>query len=157
MLTAMGKMVQQIATINNLLIFINIQISQLQKSNEGRVSGEGPALAGISSLPPKAGEGRGRPGKAGLLPVLGGGGSCSRTWAPHPQLWGLDVRALQWLPLLAWSGRGLPLPWAQGTKAPAPTAQVSDLLVLPGSGGVGRLGDQSPGAGQAWQPLPIHE
>ena len=62
MLTAMGKMVQQIATINNLLIFINIQIGQLQKSNEGRVSGEGPALAGISSLPPKAGEGRGRPG-----------------------------------------------------------------------------------------------
>ena len=59
MLTVMGKMVQQIATINNLLIFINMQISQLQKSNEGRASGEGPATAGISSLPPKAGEGQG--------------------------------------------------------------------------------------------------
>lgn len=44
-LTAMDKMVQQIATINNLLIFINIQISQLQKSNEGRASGEGPDMA----------------------------------------------------------------------------------------------------------------
>lgn len=45
MLTEMDKMVQQIATINNLLIFINIQISQLQKSNEGRASGEGPDMA----------------------------------------------------------------------------------------------------------------
>lgn len=44
-LTAMDKMVQQIATINNLLIFINIQISQLQKSNEGRAPGEGPGMA----------------------------------------------------------------------------------------------------------------
>lgn len=44
-LTAMDKMVQQIATINNLLIFINIQISQLQKSNEGSASGEGPDMA----------------------------------------------------------------------------------------------------------------
>lgn len=44
-LTEMDKMVQQIATINNLLIFINIQISQLQKSNEGRASGEGPDMA----------------------------------------------------------------------------------------------------------------
>lgn len=44
-LTAMDKMVQQIATINNLLIFINIQISQLQKSNEERASGEGPDMA----------------------------------------------------------------------------------------------------------------
>ena len=59
MLTVMGKMVQQIATINNLLIFINMQISQLQKSNEGRASGEGPVMAGTASLPPQAGEGQG--------------------------------------------------------------------------------------------------
>lgn len=78
MLTAMGKMVQQIATINNLLIFINIQISQLQKSNEGRASGEGPVMAGISSLPPKAGEGQ------RSCQLWGKGGACSCTWAPSP-------------------------------------------------------------------------
>lgn len=65
MLTVMGKMVQQIATINNLLIFINIQISQLQKSNEGRASGEG-ARYGRNLI--TASKGWGRPG---LLPVLG--------------------------------------------------------------------------------------
>lgn len=68
MLTAMGKMVQQIATINNLLIFINIQISQLQKSNEGRASGEG-ARYGRNLITPSEGWGRPR-----LLPVLGGSG-----------------------------------------------------------------------------------
>lgn len=35
MLTAIGEMAQQIATINNLLIFINIQISRLQKLKGG--------------------------------------------------------------------------------------------------------------------------
>lgn len=34
-LTAIGEMAQQIATINNLLIFINIQISRLQKLKGG--------------------------------------------------------------------------------------------------------------------------
>lgn len=57
MLTAMGKMVQQIATINNLLIFINIQISQLQKSNEGRALGEG-ARYGRNLIAPSKGWGR---------------------------------------------------------------------------------------------------
>lgn len=66
MLTVMGKMVQQIATINNLLIFINMQISQLQKSNEGRASGEGPVMAGTASLPPQAGKAR--------APASSGGG-----------------------------------------------------------------------------------
>lgn len=56
-LTAMGKMVQQIATINNLLIFINIQISRLQKPSAGRAR-EKARLAGVASLPAKAG----RPG-----------------------------------------------------------------------------------------------
>lgn len=63
-LTAMDKMVQQIATINNLLIFINIQISQLQKSNEGRASGEG-AHYGMDLITPSEGWARPRP-----LPVL---------------------------------------------------------------------------------------
>lgn len=41
MLTAIGEMAQQIATINNLLIFINIQISKLQKLKGGdSVDGE---------------------------------------------------------------------------------------------------------------------
>lgn len=35
MLTAIGEMAQQIATINYLLIFINIQISKLQKLKGG--------------------------------------------------------------------------------------------------------------------------
>lgn len=40
-LTAIGEMAQQIATINNLLIFINIQISKLQKLKGGdSVDGE---------------------------------------------------------------------------------------------------------------------
>lgn len=65
MLTEMGKMVQQIATINNLLIFINIQISQLQKSNEGRALGEG-AHYGMNLITPSTGWGR-----PGFLPVLG--------------------------------------------------------------------------------------
>lgn len=51
-LTAMGKMVQQIATINNLLIFINIQISQHQRQNGGAASGEGPLWGGGCSPPP---------------------------------------------------------------------------------------------------------
>lgn len=69
-LTVMGKMVQQIATINNLLIFINMQISQLQKSNEGRASGEAPVMAGISSLPPKAGEGQAPASSGGARGLL---------------------------------------------------------------------------------------
>lgn len=58
MLTAMGKMVQQIATINNLLIFINIQISQLQKSNEGRALGEGARYGRNLIIPSKGWEGQ---------------------------------------------------------------------------------------------------
>lgn len=146
-LTAMGKMVQQIATINNLLIFINIQISQLQKSNEGRASGEGPVMAGISSLPPKAEEAR--------APASYGGDRGAPVAAPGPlgpDLWGL--RGWGWLErlhLLARLGPGPPLTCAapvQGDEklqCPAPTAWVSKLLVLPCGGGGSPWGLGRPG------------
>lgn len=134
MLTVMGKMVQQIATINNLLIFINMQISQLQKSNEGRASGEGPVMAGTASLPPQAGEGQGSCqlwGREGaplaapgpLIPDpwgLGGGGGL----IPPPRL----VRARSFLALGSLGSRE--------PEAPVPDAhdRVSESPVLPGVG-----------------------
>lgn len=98
MLTAMGKTVQQIATINNLLIFINIQISKLQKSSEGRAPGEGPVLAGIASLPAQAG----RPGSCQFR------GEGLRHLGPSST--SLGTRVLGWLKrlhFLACSGPGL--------------------------------------------------
>lgn len=113
MLTAMGKMVQQIATINNLLIFINIQISQLQKPREGRAPGEGPVLAGIASLPAQAG----RPGSCQFR------GEGLRHLGPSTS--SLGTRVLGWLKrlcLLAWSGPGLPP--ALGSRGPGLRAHI---------------------------------
>ena len=100
MLTVMGNMVQQIATINNLLIFINMQISQLQKSNEGRASGEGPVMAGTASLPPQAGEGQ------GYCQLWGREGAPRAAPGPLiPDPWGLRGW-LDWFHLFSWSGPG---------------------------------------------------
>lgn len=151
-LTAMGKMVQQIATINNLLIFINIQISQLQKSNEGRASGEGPVMAGISSLPAKA--------EAARAPASYGGDRGAPRAAPGPLVPHLrGLRGWGWLGQLhplARLGPALSLTraaHAQGDErlqCPVPTAWVSKLPVLLWAG----VRARSLGAGQAWQRPP---
>lgn len=92
MLTATGEMVQQIATINNLLIFINIQIRQLQKSRGGRAPGEGPVLAAMASLLPVPGEGLRHLGPSASslgTRVVGVASACSPGQGqafPHPGL-----------------------------------------------------------------------
>lgn len=129
-LTAMGKMVQQIATINNLLIFINIQISRLQKPSAGRAREK--ARAGRRRLAPRKGW------AARLLPVRGEGAP-----APRPLVLLSATRVLGWLKrlhLLAWSGPGLPPPWAPGDQG---SGLRSDRPAGRGP---------SPGAGQASRP-----
>lgn len=111
MLTAMGKMVQQIATINNLLIFINIQISQLQKSNEGRALGEG-ARYGRNLITPS----KGREGQNSCQ-FLGDRGAPVPAPGPLiPDLWGLRGWG-GWNGSISSPGQGqAPLPWAQGDQ-----------------------------------------
>lgn len=138
MLTVMGKMVQQIATINNLLIFINIQISQLQKSNEGRALGEGTRY-GRNLITPSKGWGR-----PGLLPVLGGvGGLLYLHLGPSSLISGDEGVGGGWNGTTPSVGQGQARP-CPGLQCARPRSQ--SCLSCPW-GAV-------PRAGQAWQPLP---
>lgn len=126
-LTAMGKMVQQIATINNLLIFINIQISQLQKPREGRASGEGRAgrrrITPCTAWAPGSCQGRVR-GWAPASPLPAGDrgaglGTRPPLCPPGTRLWG-------WLNApTSWPGQGPAFP------APGSRGSGSDLRVQP--------------------------
>lgn len=145
MLTAMGKMVQQIATINNLLIFINIQISQLQKSNEGRALGEGARYGRNLIAPCKGWEGQ------NSCQFWGERGAPLPAPRPLiPDLWGLRGSG-GWNGSISSPGQGqAPCPGLKETRSPS--AHGTGLRVAsPALWGV------VPRAGQAWQPLPTRE
>lgn len=129
MLTAMGKMVQQIATINNLLIFINIQISQLQKSNEGRALGEGARYGRNLITPSKGWEGQ------NSCQFWGERGAPVPAPGPLiPDLWGLRGSG-GWNSSISSPVRARPP--ALGSRrpeVPVLLAQVSELLLLPCGG-----------------------